>query len=384
MSDTEQDTTPPMQLFSGEPQHQNFPRLMTLFPSSRMEPAATPYIFPEAERIDLPKTYRFDGQDRSITDFIPATDTAALLVLKGGAIRYEDYWLTGGRDVQWISWSIAKSYVSAMVGIAIQEGFIKSVEEPISDYVTTVRGSSYDGVRIKDMLQMSSGTRWNEDYSDLDAEIHQFNAVYAGGTSLEEFFAGLVREKEPGTLCQYNSAETQVLGMLVAKATGRSLTDYMQEKICEPLGMESPSYWLLDNTNMEMAFGGLNMTARDFARIGELYRNKGQWQGKQILEADWVTASVTPDAPHLQAGKVIVGGHVLPLGYGYQWWIPDGEDGEFSAIGVYNQFIYVDPSRDVVIVKQSANRTYGISGDEKDNQEMENIEFLRTVARSMD
>jgi CubicO group peptidase (beta-lactamase class C family) len=148
--------------------------------------------------------------------------------------------------------------------------------------------------------------------------------------------------------------------------------------------MESPGFWIADSQGMEMAFAGLLMTARDFAKLGELYRNRGVWQGRQIVPADYVAASVVSDAPHLAPGKPMVGGHAFPLGYGLQWWLPAGECGEFSAIGVYNQYVYVDPSRGVVIVKLSANPRYGTSHDDEDNKDAENIYALRAVCRQFD
>ena len=266
----------------------------------------------------------------------------------------------------------------------IEEGFIESVDVPITRYVKSLEGSAYDGVSVKNILQMSSGARWNEDYSDPASDVHRLGSVMAGESSLATFVSSIEGETEPGSVCQYNSADTQALGMLVVEATGRSISDYMQEKLCEPLGMESEGYWLVDDAGMEMVLGGLNLTARDYAKIGELYRNKGTWNGVQIVQQDWVESSVKPDSAHLEVGSVVVGGHVLPLGYGYQWWVPEGDSGEFSAIGVYNQFVYVDPSRDVVIVKLTANPTYGTTTEESENQEMETIEFLRAIARSMD
>jgi CubicO group peptidase (beta-lactamase class C family) len=384
MSEATPEQNVTLNLYSGEPQHQVFPRLKELLRTTPMKPAAKAFQFPEGERIDLPARYEFEGVSKSTAAFIEATDTSAVLALKGGEVRFEQYWLTGGRDVHWISWSVAKSFVSALVGIAMEEGLIESIDTPITRYVDSLKGSAYDGVSIKNVLQMSSGARWNEDYSDATSDVHRLGAVMAGDTSLATFVASIVRETEPGSVCQYNSADTQALGLLLVEATGRSIAGYMQEKICEPLGMESPGYWLVDTAGMEMVLGGLILTARDFAKIGELYRNKGRWNGAQIVPEDWVESSVKPDSPHLQVGSVIVGGHVLPLGYGYQWWVPEGNCGEFSAIGVYNQFVYVDPSRDVVIVKLSANRSYGTSPNESENQEMETIEFLRAIAGEMD
>ena len=292
----------------------------------------------------------------------------------------ELYRLSGGRQVQWISWSVAKSFVSALVGIAVSEGAIQSIDDAISDYIVVEPGSAYDGVSIRDVLQMSSGARWNEDYADATSDVHRLGATMAGAMSLDTFVATMVAESKPGTVCRYNSGDTQALGALLVHATGRSLTDFMREKLVEPLGFESDAYWLVDGTGMEMAFAGLNMTARDFAKLGELYRNKGQWNGRQIVPEEWVITSVSADAPHLQPGQPILADHPLDLGYGYQWWLPNGDRGEFSAIGIYNQLIYVDLSRGVTIVKLSANPAYGTTMDESTNREMENIALLRAIA----
>lgn len=379
---SESSTEPTLNLYSGEPQHDNFARMDEFFPTRKMAASKKPFDFPVGDSIDLPETFVFENSKRSTKDFLVETDTSALLVLKAGKMIHEQYWLTGGEDVQWISWSVAKSFVSVLIGIALDDGLIESVDVPITHYVPALMGSAYEGVSIKNVLEMSSGARWNEDYSDLDSDVHKLGAVMAGQTSLEEFVAGIPRETEPGSVCQYNSADTQALGLLLAKVTGRAVADYMQEKICEPLGMVSQGYWLLDTSGMEMVLGGLNLTARDFAKIGELFRNGGKWEGKQIVSSSWVTASTASDEKQLQPGQVIVGGHVFPFGYGYQWWVPGGEKGEFSAIGVYNQFVYVDPSANVVIVKLSANRTYGTTTEEAENQEEQTMELLRAIATS--
>lgn len=373
-----------LNLYVGEPQHENFCRMEDWYPTRNMAPSDTPFQFPEGAPIALPDEFLFAGEERSTQQFIEDTDTSGLLVLKDGVVRFEQYFLTGGRDVRWISWSMAKSFVSALVGIAIDEGLIRSVDEPITSYVPALSESAYNGVRIKDVLQMSSGARWNEDYSDRNSEVHRLGSVMAGDGSLDDLVSKIEPATEPGTLCQYNSADTQALGMLLIATTGRSIANYMQEKLGQPLGMEAPGYWIVDSAGVELALGGLNLSARDFAKIGELYRNQGVWGGKQIVPQSWVAASIRSDAAHLEPGKVIVGGHVFPFGYGYQWWIPQGKIGEFSAIGVYNQFVYVDPSRGVVIVKLSANHKYGTTPDEAENREEETIEFLRATARQFD
>lgn len=377
------ETTPfdQLALFSGAPQHQNFGRFKDMAPTSAMAASKKPFAFPIGKTIDLPQQYRFEGHTKSVEDFFTETDTTALLVLKDGQMVMERYALTGGPDVHWISWSVSKSFVSALVGIAVHEGHIRSIEDPISDYIPVPKGSAYHGVSIKHVLQMSSGARWNEDYSDPSCDVFRLAAAMGGAMSLEEFVAGMATESPPGTVCRYNSGETQALGMLLAYATKRTLSDYMQEKLFEPLGMNAAGYWLVDKIGKEMAFAGLNLIARDFIKIGELYRNDGVWNGQQVVPSAWVKASITADAPHLVPGKPWLSDHTLPFGYGYQWWLPASQDGEFTALGIYNQVVYGDRSKGVVIYKQSANRAYGTSKDEATNREIETIEFVRAIAR---
>jgi CubicO group peptidase (beta-lactamase class C family) len=370
-------------LFTGAEQYENFNRMKALFPTGEMTPSDKVFQFGEGRQISLPRSFEYNGESRNMQAFLQETDTSALLVLKDGNVVVEEYWLTGGRDVQWLSMSVAKSFISAAVGIAISEGHIASIDEPVTQYVPSLIGSAYDGVRIKDVLQMSSGAAWNEDYNDPDSDINRFGRIFALGGSLNDFVATLTRDNEPGAFNRYNSTDTQVLGMLLVNATGRSITDYMAEKLWHPMGAESAAYWLLDDEDMEMAFAGLNATARDYAKIGELYRLGGRLNGQQIIPEAWVTASVTPDAPHLQPGKNNPASD-FELGYGYQWWIPEGNEGEFSAIGVYNQFVFVNPTDGVVIVKLSANSDYGSTPDERSYRELETIEMFRAIVGVVD
>ena len=357
-------------LFTGAEQFDNFPRTHELFPVAEMPPAPRPMPFVTGAPIALPETFEFAGGTVDAASFLTETDTAALLVVQAGELVLEDYWLTGGRDVTWLSMSVAKSFVSALIGIAVNEGFITSVEDPVTQYVPELAGSAYEGVRIKDILQMSSGARWNEDYSDPKSDINRFGRIFALGGSLNSFAATLPGELEAGTFNRYNSTDTQVLGWLLVEATARPIFDYMTEKLWHPLGAESVGYWLLDGEQMEMAFGGLNITARDYAK-------GGLWRGKRLISEEWVTASVTPDAPHLLPGDNAASDY--GLGYAYQWWIPAGDEGEFMAIGVYNQFVYVNPTTETVIVKLSANSEYGVTDAESSIREFESIEFLRSI-----
>lgn len=368
-----------LSLFRGFEQAANFSRAACLFPASSMTPSSEPYELPVGDPISLPQSFVYGERRIEVESFLAQTDTGALLVLSDGKLRYERYDRTGGREVPWLSWSVAKSFVSALVGIAVAEGHIESIEEPVGKYVPALARSAYAAVRIEDVLQMSSGVAWDETYANPFSDVNRFGTVLFLGGSLNAFVAKLERDAAPGTKNRYSSADTHVLGMLIAAATGRSLSDYMQDKLWHPLGMEASGRWLLDDEGVEMAFGGLNATARDYAKLGELYRLRGQLRGRQIVPAAWVDASTRPDAPHLTAAAKA--NEPFPVGYGYQWWIPAGDEGEYLAIGIYNQFIYVNPTHGVVIVKLSAFSDYALGLDEDAYRELQTIELFRAIVR---
>ena len=363
-------------LFAGEEQYQNFNRVYKLFPTTTLSPALNPIFFQLGEPIDLPANFVYEGKMLSVDEYLSRTDTAALLIIQNGKIKYENYWLTGGRDVHWFSFSMAKSFISALIGIAIDQQYIKSIEDKITDYVPQLKNSAYDNVRIKDILQMSSGASWNEDYGDPNSDINRSARIFAMGGSLDEFTSSLQKELEPGSFNRYNSTDTQALGMLLREATGISISEYMQKMLWTPMGAEKNGYWIIDSDNMEMAYAGFMATARDYAKLGELYRLGGNINNKQIIPSDWVASSTKPDAPHLMPGDNPLSD--FPIGYGYQWWIPDSS-GDFSAIGVYNQFVYVSPENNTVIVKLSANSSYGTDADAGGKSELEGISFFKAV-----
>ncbi len=365
-------------LFTGVEQHQNFNRAYQVFPTTQLAPSSTPLVFDQGSPSTLPEAFNFQGEKVLVEEFLSRTDTSALLILHNSEITYENYWLSGGEDVQWISMSVAKSFISALLGIAIDQGYINSVSESVTDYVPQLKNSAYDGVSIKNILQMSSGASWNEDYGDPNSDINRSARILAVGGSLDEFSASLVNELPPGTYNRYNSTDTQVLGMLLREAVGRPVSQYMQEELWSPMGAESAAYWLLDSEGMEMAYGGLNATARDYAKLGELYRQKGSINGRQVVPSGWIEASITPDAAHLLPGDNPLSD--FPLGYGYQWWIPDNS-GDYAAIGVYNQFIYVSPPSGMVVVKLSANSAYGVSEEASAQSEFESIAFFKALAQ---
>jgi len=337
-------------LFDEDKIVENFRSFDAIWSVSTMTASPTPHQYPKDAPITLPSAFTFEGNTLDTPTFLKDSWTTGLLIIQNDTIVFEEYYLGNTATTRNISWSMAKSFISALVGIAIQEGHIASVMLPVEKYVPRLKGTAYEGVLIKEVLQMSTGVKFNEDYGDYNSDINRWGRGFALGQSQDAFPATLEREVEPGTVNHYVSINTHVLGMLLTAATGRTITDYMQEKLWTPLGMEHDGYWLIDGEKMEMALGGLNSTLRDYAKIGSLYLKNGAWKGQQIVPKEWVRSSVTPDAPHVQPGE--------EFGYGYQWWVPKGNVGEFMAIGIYNQNIYVNPTTNTVIVKLSANPRY--------------------------
>ncbi len=357
---------------------ENFRNLDQRFPS-RLVSAGMDVATFDYDLRELPDDYTYNGKTRSVSQFIEDTGTTGLVVSRGDRILYEEYFYGYTDTDRAITWSVSKSVVSALVGIAIDEGYIEDIYDPVTTYVASLSESGYHDVRLKDVLQMSSGIRFNEDYADPKSDIGRMGPLSIGlGDSLESFLLTLEREREPGTFNKYVSSDTQVLGMVIREATGMDLSSYTQEKLWQPAGMEADAYWLTDSAGVEVAFGGLNATLRDLARFGKLYLNEGFLNGQQIVPQAWVRASLTADAPHLLPGDNPYSDWVL--GYGYQWWLPGGEYNDYLALGIYGQAIYVNPHYQIVIAKTSAYQDYNEDGEE---MELESIEFFRAIARSI-
>jgi CubicO group peptidase (beta-lactamase class C family) len=336
--------------------------------------------FPVSTKLySLPETFQLGDSTINTKPFLDFTLTDALLIIQHDTMRYEYYGNGFTVDGHHIAWSMSKSVISALFGIAISEGKIKSIEQTVTDYLPEFADTGYDKVRIKDVLQMSSGVGFNEDYGDFNSDINIMGRYFALGMPMADFAKTLKREREPGTFNHYVSIDTQVLGMILTKATGQSITQYMNDKLWSKIGPEAEAFWIVDKSGMEFALGGLNATARDYAKVGQVYLDTGKWKGRQVVPKDWVLASITPDAPHVMPGKRESA--VLRDGYGFQWWIPEGSKGEFNAQGIYDQFIYIDPKTDMVIVKLSSN--YHFKNDKKRLfHELEMAMFRKIVAQA--
>ncbi|MEX3314594.1 serine hydrolase domain-containing protein [Sulfitobacter sp. PS-8MA] len=305
-----------------------------------------------------------------VDSWIDARDVTALLVLKDGAIVYENYFKGTGPEDRRISWSVAKSYLSALVGILLEEGQIASLDDPVTKYAPALKGSAYDGASLRNVLHMASGVTFDEDYLDYDSDINRMGRVVALGGKLDDFTAELTETfAEPGSQWQYVSIDTHVIGMVVRGATGRSIPELLSEKIIAPLGLEHAPYYITDGAGTAFVLGGLNMTTRDYARFGQMFAQGGEWNGQQIVPADWVRESTRPTAPTAD-GKI---------GYGYQWWVPLGAaEGEYMARGIYGQYIYIDTMKGVVIATNATDRKFRAPGVSE-----QNIEIFRKIAASV-
>lgn len=293
-----------------------------------------------------------------------------LVVLKGGQIVHESYYQGTGPGDRRISWSVAKSLLSALFGIVMAEGAIGSLDDPVTKYAPVLAGSAYDGTTIRQVLNMASGVAFDEDYLDFYSDINRMGRVLALGGSMDAFAAGRkARERPPGEAWHYVSIDTHVVGMVIRGATGRSIPDLMTEKLIGLLGLEAEPYYLTDGLGEAFVLGGLNMTTRDYARFGQMYLQNGLVDGRQIVPADWIAASTSATAPTGPA----------ELGYGFQWWIPkDAIPGEFMARGIYGQFVYINRPAGVVIAVNAADRAFSAAGVED-----RNVFIYRTIANGL-
>lgn len=290
------------------------------------------FFYLEIDFRELPNEYYYLGERKKVKEFIERTGTTGLLVARGNKILYEEYFNGYKETDRMITWSISKSVISALIGIAIEEGYIEDINDLVTDCVPSLLESGYRNVSIKDVLQMSSGIGFNEDYSDRNSDVNRMGAISLGlGGSLESFLISLENERDPGTFNRYVSSDTQVLGMVLREATGMDISKFTEEKLWKPSGMEFDAYWLTDSSGVESAFGGFNASVRDLARFGILYLNDGLLMGRQIIPSKWIEDSIKTDAPHLVPGENPNSDWVL--GYGYQWWIPEGDEIEFFGNG---------------------------------------------------
>ncbi len=284
-------------------------------------------------------TWSGEGHEWTLGKYMADQRNAGLIILHDGKIRAEEYALDYAADGRWTSFSVAKSLVSTLVGAAVQDGSIKSLDDPLTDYIPELKDSGYDGVSVEQLLTMTSGVKWNEDYADPESDVAKFNMTKSkdGDNPILTYMATLEREAEPGSRWQYNTGETNLIGVLVSKATGKTLSGYLSEKIWQPFGMQMDAEWILNDGGFEIGGCCISAALRDYALFGQFVVEGGKAGGKQIVPEGWFANAGVKQADIGMPGK----------GYGYQWWTYD--DGSFAAQGIFGQGIFVDPARKLVI-----------------------------------
>lgn len=327
-------------------------------------------------KVKLPEQLSYKGNQYNFETFLEQSGTVAFLIIRNDTILMERYPDGGSRDLIVPSFSIAKSFVSALMGIAIHEGYVGSIDDPITKYLPDLNKQEFGAITIRHLLDMRSGIRFNEGYFNPFGDI----AKYYYGTNINKYIKKLKIEGPPDDTFAYRSVNTQLLGMIISKATGKPLAEYMQEKIWSKLDMEYDASWSVDSRKhqTEKAFCCVNATARDFAKLGRLYLHEGNWNGNQIVPKEWVRQSVMGDQPQND------------FRYSFQWWhnrhfyIPDDSakitgvykpiqittktgntysmlvapTGDFYARGILGQFVYVLPEKNIVIVRLGKTRKH--------------------------
>jgi CubicO group peptidase (beta-lactamase class C family) len=323
-----------------------------------------------------PIHFDIQGHHFDLYDYLATNRVAGMLVLKNGEIAFEDYELGIGPDTHWISFSMAKSITSTLVGVAVADGSISSLDDAVVRYVPELKGSAYDGVTVRQILTMSSGVRWDETYTDPKSDRRKVLEIQIAGKPGEvlRYMGSLPRAAPPGTVWNYSTGETFVLGAIVAGATHRSLTDYLSEKIWAPAGMEQDATWWVDGPNgLAWAGSGLEATLRDFGRFALIAANQGRLNGRSIVPDGWFGEA---GSPHAIGGKTV--------DYGYMWWIPPQavpmHVGAFEAVGIFGQCMYINPREHLAIVVLSARPK---PVDESRDELVDDAAFFSAVATAL-
>ena len=325
-------------LFWGpEQQVYGFPRIGDLYPTRSIEGKEVPPQLPvRLSNLDA-FSYSYAGQTHTLESHMQSQRTAGLLVILNGEIKVERYGLEHYAEAPWVSFSVTKSVVSMLFGAAVKDGYIASIDDPVSDYLPVFANTPYADVSIKHILQMASGVAWNEDYADPASNIANLPTEELAGF---RYMRDLPRVAKPGAVFNYNTGETNIAGAILRKAVGKNLSDYASEKVFLPGGVSNTANWLLGKPNgKEFAGCCISANLRDYGRIGLFALQNFQASGPNgPLASTWMQQSTTPSPSY--------------DGYGFFWWLTDR--GDFSAQGVFGQYIFVDANRDLVIVLQSA------------------------------
>lgn len=352
-------------LFWNEPQREaNFRSMETQYASNVVRHGEA-HALPPGKALSLV----FDDGGK-LDDYMAEHHVAGIMVLQDGKVRLERYGLAADASTRWTSFSVAKSFTSTLVGAALRDGAIHSLDDKVTRYIPELAAGAYRDVTIRQLLSMTSGVRWNEDYADPHSDVAMMyeGERQPGVPLLVSYMSRLPRVFPPGARWAYKTGETDLIGILVTRATGKTLAAYLAEKIWIPYGMDSDAIWLKDDVDGTEAGGsGVSATLGDYARLGQFLLDGGVAAGKPVLADGWLEA-----ATHTQADI-----HVPGRGYGYQWWTY--ADGSYEGIGIFGQLLHVDPRRHLVIVQLAA---WPVATDEA--QAKARAAFVQAVNRAVD
>lgn len=344
--------TPSLLFWTPEQQRTGYRSIEKIYKVTTVKRGPRVHPLPKAAK-QLSPSWTYAGRQWTVADYMSANRTSGVLVLKDGKIVLERYGLSRTPKDRWTSFSVAKSLTSTLVGAAIQDGKIKGPDALVTDYVPELKGSAYDGVTVKELLMMSSGVKWNEDYTDPKSDVAQagFTASEPGMDPLVSYMRHLPRAAEPGTKWHYDTGETDMVGIMVSNAVAEPLSKYLSEKIWRPYGMEQDAVWMVDASGKQERGGCcISMTLRDYGRVGQFILDGGQAQGRPIVPSWWLPQATAKEIDNGAAG------------YGYFWWIR--ENGSYEAVGIFGQSITTFKDDRLVIVINSAwpvatSREYG-------------------------
>ncbi len=330
-----------------EQQVARYPHMESVFPTRVVRAGGKVWELPKAAA-DLKLSWTHKGETWDIDRYMRDTRAAGLLVIKDGRIVLERYGFDQTVDSRWTSFSVAKSFSSTLVGAAIKDGKIKSLEDPITQYLPGLKGSAYEGVSVRQLLNMTSGVKWNEDYADPKSDVANFAAEPSvnGSDPVVAYMARLPREAEPGTKWVYKTGETNLVGSLVRAATGKTMAEYLSEKVWKPVGMQADALWQVDTGGGEVAGCCLSATLRDYGRFALFFMEGAKVKGKSIVPDGWVQAATTSVKPAIDAMAASKGG------YGFQWWTTGGV--QYRGSGIFGQGMWINPDKKLIVVTQSA------------------------------
>ena len=326
--------------WSQEEKERRFPSMQNIFPSILVSTGTQFSPLEELEKI----TPQWEDQT-TLASYMKDNHIGGVIVLQDNKIRLEKYADGVDKETVWTSFSMAKSVSSMLLGVALKEGDIESLDDILQKYIPELNGHDYGKVTVRQLLTMTSGIAWNEDYEDPNADVAQ---MYRSPCENNEphiltYMKPLKFVQKPGIHWNYSTGETDLVGILIQKATGKSLAEYLSEKIWQPGGMEHCAYWLADEcSDLNLGGSGLSASLRDYARLGTLMLNKGKIGNENILSNDWVE-----DSTALLYETNDQGG-----GYGYLWW--RFKNGSYAAVGIFGQMLYIDPSKNLVIAQMAA------------------------------